>query len=135
MGTTIVQYSLLMIDRGFSGGSVVKKLPANAGDARDARSVPGSGRSPREGNGNPLQYSCLGNPVDRGAWWATVHRVTQSWTQLSMHIHYLLRLLWKWSELMHVKFWTLCLAHYKHLKHCDFYSSEESQKQVKQIHR
>ena len=42
-----------------------------------------SGRSPREGNGNPLQYSCLENPVDRGAWWVTVHGVTKSWTQLS----------------------------------------------------
>ena len=46
---------------------MVKNLPANAGDAGDARSIPGSGRSPGEGNGNPLQYSCLGNPVDRGA--------------------------------------------------------------------
>ena len=55
---------------GFPGGSVVKKSPANAGD-RDW--IPGSGRSPGEGNDNPLRYSCLGNPMDRGAWWATVH--------------------------------------------------------------
>jgi len=45
--------------------------------------IPGSGRSPGGGNGNPLQYSCLENPMDRGAWWATVHRIPKSWTQLS----------------------------------------------------
>ena len=55
---------------GFPCGSVVKNPPANAGDAGDADSIPGSGRSPGVGNGNPLQYSCLGNPMDRGAWWA-----------------------------------------------------------------
>ena len=63
--------------RGFHGGSVVKNPPANAGEAG---SIPGSGRSPGEGNGNPLQYSCLENPMDRGAWWATVHGVTKSLT-------------------------------------------------------
>ena len=52
---------------------LVKSLPAKVGDARDSGLIPGSGRSPREGNDNPLQYSCLGNPKDRGAWWATVH--------------------------------------------------------------
>ena len=57
---------------------VVKNLPANARDIRDAGLIPGSGRSPGEGNGNPLQYSCLENPMDRGGWWATVHRVTES---------------------------------------------------------
>ena len=57
---------------------MVKNLPANAGDMRDAGSIPGSGRSTGEGNGNPLQYSCLGNPMDRGAGWAIVHRVTKS---------------------------------------------------------
>ena len=61
---------------------VVKNLPANAGDVRDTGVIPGSGRSPGGGHGNPLQYSCLENPMDRGAWWATVHRVTQSWTRL-----------------------------------------------------
>ena len=61
---------------------MVKNLPANAGDSGDAGSIPGSGRSPGGGNGNPLHYSCLGNPKDRGAWWATVHRVTKGWTQL-----------------------------------------------------
>ena len=53
----------------------------------DLGSIPGSGRSPGEGNGNPLQYSCLENPVDRGAWWATVHRVAKSRTQLSDFTH------------------------------------------------
>ena len=48
----------------------------------DADSIPGSGRSPRRGRGSPLQYSCLENPMDRGAWQATIHRVTKSWTQL-----------------------------------------------------
>ena len=64
---------------GFPGGLVVKNLPASAGGAKDMGSVPGSGRSPGEGNGNPLQYFYLENPMDRGAWWATVpggHRVS-----------------------------------------------------------
>ena len=65
---------------GFPGGSEVKASAYNAGDLG---SIPGSGRSPGEGHGNPLQYSCLENPMDSGAWWATVHRVTKSWTQLS----------------------------------------------------
>ena len=56
---------------------MVKSLLANAGDLGDRGSVPGLGRSPREGNGNPLWYSCLGNPMDRGAWGATVHRVAK----------------------------------------------------------
>ena len=64
---------------------MVKNLPANAGDARDAGSILGSGRCPGEGNGNPLHYSCLGYPVDREAWQATVHGVAKSWTQLSTH--------------------------------------------------
>ena len=59
---------------------VVKNRPANAGDIRDTVSIPGSGRSPGGGHGNPLQYSCLENPVDRGAWWVTVHGVAKSQT-------------------------------------------------------
>ena len=59
---------------------VVKKAPAHAGDVRDMDSIPGSGRSPGGSHGNPLQYSCLENPLDRGAWWATVHRVAKSQT-------------------------------------------------------
>ena len=59
---------------------MVKNPPANAGDVRDTGSIPGSGRFPVGGHGNPLQYSCLENPLDRGAWWATVHRVAKSQT-------------------------------------------------------
>ena len=59
---------------------VVKNLPANAGDIRDMGSIPGLGRSARGGHGNPLQYSCLENPMDRGVWRAIVHRVTKSQT-------------------------------------------------------
>ena len=68
---------------------MVKNLSANAKDIRDMSSIPGLGQSLGGGNGNPVQYSCLENPMDRGAWWATAHRVTQSWIQLkqiSMHI-------------------------------------------------
>ena len=65
-----VKYYQLLV---FLGGSVVKNPLASAEDARDKGSIPESKRSPREGNGNPLQYSCLGNPMDRRAWWATVH--------------------------------------------------------------
>ena len=61
---------------------MVKNPPANAGDVRDVGSIPGWGRSPGGGHGNPLKYSCLENPMDRGAWWATVQRVTMSRTQL-----------------------------------------------------
>ena len=72
---------------GFPGVLVVKNLPANT-NAGDTGSVPGSGRSSGEGNGNPLQYSCLGNSTDRGAWKATVHGVAKCPTrlkQLSVH--------------------------------------------------
>ena len=61
---------------------VVKNPPANAGDGTDVGLIPGLGTSPGGGHGNPLQYSCLENPMDRGAWGATVHGVTKSWTQL-----------------------------------------------------
>ena len=61
---------------------VVKNLPSYAGDVRDMGSIPGSGRSPGRGHGNPLQYSCLENPMNRGAWWTTVQRVAKSRTQL-----------------------------------------------------
>ena len=64
--------------RGFSGGSVVKNSPANAGDAGDIGSIAGLGRSPGGGNVNPLQSSCLENPMDRGGWWAPVHGVAKS---------------------------------------------------------
>ena len=64
---------------GFLGGSAVKTLPANAGDMG---SIPGLGGPPGGGNGNPLQCPCLENPIDRGAWWATVQGGEKSWTQL-----------------------------------------------------
>ena len=65
--------------KGFPGGSAGKESACNAGDMGF---IPGSGRSPGGGNSNPLQYSCLDNPMDRGAWWATVHGVTKSQTRL-----------------------------------------------------
>ena len=70
-------FSLLIL---FPDDSMVKNPPASAGDAD---SIPGSGISPGEGNDNPLQYSCLENPMDRGGWWVTIHGVTKSQTQLS----------------------------------------------------
>ena len=82
----IFRYHLFLIITmrlGFPGGSVVNNLPANAGDTREMSLIPGLGRSPREGYGNPLQYSCLEDPTVRGAWWATVCGVAKSWTQLS----------------------------------------------------
>ena len=65
---------MTVLGEGFPQWLSVKNPPANAGDVG---SIPGSGRSPGEGNGNPLQYSCLGNPMDRGAWQTTVHEVTK----------------------------------------------------------
>ena len=64
----------------FSGGSAVKE----SANAEDMGSIPGLGRSPGGGHGNPLRYPCLENPMDRGTWWATVHGVTKSWTQLKL---------------------------------------------------
>ena len=71
----------------FPGVLVVKNPPANAGDLRDIGSIPGSGRSLGGGNGNLLQYSCLENSMDRGAWQATVHGVSESDTTEHMHKH------------------------------------------------
>ena len=86
----------LIDDFGFPGGSDGKESACNASDPG---SFPGSGRSPGEGNGYPLQYSCQENPMDRGAWWATVHGVPKSWTQLSNTFTFsFLAKLWK--------FWT-----------------------------
>ena len=74
------KFVCLLSDKwGFPGGSEVKVSTCNAGDLG---SIPGLGRSPGEGNGNPLQYSCLENPMDRGGWWATVHGVAKSRTRL-----------------------------------------------------
>ena len=66
---------------------VIKSLSAKTEDARDLVSISGSGRFPGQGNGNPLQYSSLGNPMDRGSWWATVHEAAKSWTQLRDWTH------------------------------------------------
>ena len=71
-------YSILFYSWGFQVLLVIKSLFANSGDARDAGSIPGSGRSPGGGSDDPLQHSCLGKPMDRGAWPATVHGVAKS---------------------------------------------------------
>ena len=78
----MVQKYVQILLPGFPGGSVGKESDCNAGDTGDMCSIPGSGRSPREGHGNPLQYSCLENLMDRGGWWATVHEVAKSRTRL-----------------------------------------------------
>ena len=80
----IVYYNcLLLLLLGFPGSSAVKNLPADVGDPREASSIPWLGRSAGVGNDNLLKYSCLQNPMDRGAWWATVQGVVKSWTQLN----------------------------------------------------
>ena len=71
----------------YTDGAVVKNLPANAGGTGDVGSIPGLRRSPGLGNGNPFKYSCLENPMDRGAWWPTVHGVTKSQTRLNTYTH------------------------------------------------
>ena len=71
---------MFTVEKSFPGGAVVKNLPADVGNARDVGLIPGSERSPGEGNGNPLQYSCLENSMNRGAWWATVHGVAKNQT-------------------------------------------------------
>ena len=68
--------------RGFPGGLIVKNQPANVGVTGNAGSIPGFRRSPEGGNGNPLQCSCLEDPMDRGTWWPTVHSIAKSQTQL-----------------------------------------------------
>ena len=87
-GALINGISILI--KGFPGGSDGNESACSAGDLG---SIPGSGRSLGEGHGNPLQYSCLGNSMDRELWWVTVHRVAKSWTQLSdSHLHFQRRL-------------------------------------------
>ena len=76
----VLNYSLIELIRASLVAQMVKNLPANAGGIKDVGSFPGSGRSPGERNGYPLQYSCLENSMDRGSLWATVHGVTKSCT-------------------------------------------------------
>ena len=99
---------LLSYDNGgFPNGTAVRNQPANAREATDLSSVLGLGRSPAEGNGNPFQYSCLGNSMVRGAWKATVHGVAKSWTWLSGWAHTLITMRWllvmPWK---HTDMWT-----------------------------
>ena len=79
LATQMLALGMVKMSKGFSSGSAIKNLPANAGDEG---SIPGLERSPGGGRGIPLRYSCLENPIDRGDWWATVHRVTKSQTWL-----------------------------------------------------
>ena len=104
------QYAKTKLDRilpNSENGSVIKNLPASTGDRGDAGSIPWSGRSSGGGNGNPLQYSGLDNPVDRGRWWAVVHGVAKSRTQLCAGTQ-----LWEWG-LPHLLSYKLreCLSH------------------------
>ena len=96
----------------FPGGAVLKNPPAKAGDTRDAGSVPGLRRSPGEGNGDPLQCSCLGNPMDRGAWRATVHRVQRvghDWAHIcTLLVSSLRNLCLPWSLRISSCFSSLC---------------------------
>ena len=82
----LICFKKYYVSDGLPGGSKVKNLPASVGDTRDASLIPVSDRSPGAENGNPLQYSYLENSMDREAWWATVHGVTKSQTQLSVHV-------------------------------------------------
>ena len=81
--TTELLHTHIMYVQGFPGGTVVKNLPANAGNTGELGSIPGSGRYPEEGSGNPVQCSCLENPKDRGTRQATVPGAKKRWTQLS----------------------------------------------------
>ena len=87
MVKTAVHFAFYMHSLGFPGGSVVKNLPSSAGDTGNEGLIPGSGRFPREGHSSPLQYSCLGNPRNRGAWQSTVHGVAKSRPRLSDWAH------------------------------------------------
>ena len=118
----------------FPGGSVVKNVPANAGAARDWDLIPGLGRFPWGGNGNPFQYSCLRNPMDRGAWKAVVHRVTESQTRLkrlgayTILFHWYICFLFLFSST--TMFWIVCFAIYFEVSKCDASSSVLAQKCV-----
>ena len=90
MSVTLIPHLSYLMELlwGFPGGTVVRNLPADAGHTGDSDSISGSGRPPGVGNVNPLQYSCLKNPMDRGAWRVTVPGVAKSRTQLNTHSPY-----------------------------------------------
>ena len=101
---------------------VVKNPPANAGDLRDEGSIPGSGRSPGGEYGNPLQYSCLGNSMDRGDWWAMAHSVAKSLKRLSMHNAELWKDYGLWNQTwvhvcVHAKSFQSCPTLCNHMDH------------------
>ena len=103
---------------------MVKNPPANAGDIRDVVSIPELGRSPEGGHGNLLQYSCLENPMDRGAWWAKVHRVTKSQTwlkRLSMHRMHIPEYIW---NIYHMKY-SAAKANHQTPLHCAMIGRQE----------
>ena len=87
---TSLSFSLSLFTPGLPRYCSGKGSPARAGGTRDLGTIPGSGRSPGEGNGNPFQFSCLGHPMNGGAWWATICGVPKSGTRLSIHTHYAL---------------------------------------------
>ena len=89
----------------FPGGAVVKSPPASAGDTRGVGSIPGWERCPGGGNGNPVQYSCLGNPINRGDWWAPVYGVAESDSTMQLSTHTMLALKVSWKVI-------LCLLRY-----------------------
>ena len=83
----MILLNMYVLELALPDSAVVKNLPANTADTKDSALIPGSGRSTGEGNGSPFQYSYVGNPMDRGAWPATVHGVTKSQTQPCSHVH------------------------------------------------
>ena len=82
-----VDFLVVWLSAGVPGGTVLKNPPVSAGNTRDTSWILRSRKSPGKGKGNPLQYSCLGNPMDRRAWWVTVHGISKSQTRLSIHTH------------------------------------------------
>ena len=98
--SNFIWFSLYII-WAFQVALMIKNLPPSVGDIRDTGSIPGSGRSPGGGHHNPLQYSCLENPIDSGDLWPTVHRVAKSWTQLKWLCTYIL-----WFKIGH-ELWPL----------------------------
>ena len=101
---SLLPFVNILINVDFPGGTSGKEPPANAGDMRDTVSIPGSGRSPGGEKGNPLRYSCLENPMDRGAWRATVHGGAKSQTWLSTHTHTLVNVVRPEEEMRYKNF-------------------------------